>query len=152
MFAIAVLAVLPLVVVAAVPKRGSYQAVRDNSRNLYVPVDRSFRVAAHTGAGAVLLSWPDPGSGSVKPVYIVLRVKAGTTTDQGVNCSERPGGVRPCVIAMDELGYATSRHYVDHPGAGGWVYRVALAANYNADPNAGDPLLYSAPTQVTVGG
>ena len=150
--AIAVLAILPLVVVAAVPKRGSYQAVRDNSRNLYVPVDRSFRVAAQPGAGDVVLSWPDPGSGSVKPVYIVLRVKTGTTTDQGVNCGPRPGGVRPCVIAMDELGYVSSRGFVDHPGAGKWTYRVALAANYNRDPNAGDPLLFSGPAAVTVGG
>src|SRR5207244_2002632 len=105
--AIAVLAVLPLVVVTAVPKHGSYQAVRDNSRNLYVPVDRSFQVTAHSAANAVALSWPDPGSGSVTPVYIVLRAKAGTTTNEGVNCSDRPGGVRPCVIAMDQLGYAT---------------------------------------------
>jgi hypothetical protein len=148
--AVAVLAVLPLVVVTAVPKRDPYQAVRDNSRNLYVPVDRSFRVAAHTAGRSVLLSWPDPGSGSVRPVYIVLRVKAGTTTDEGVNCSDRPGGVRPCVIAMDELGYVAGRHYVDRPGAGTWVYRVALAASYNADPNAGDPLLYSAPVTVRV--
>ncbi len=149
--AIAVLAVLPLVVVAAVPKRGSYQAVRDNSRNLYVPIDRSFKVAGHSAGNTVLLSWPDPGSGSVKPVYIVLRAKAGTTTDEGVNCTDRPGGVRPCVIAMDELSHvAAARVYVDRPGAGTWVYRVALAASYNADPNAGDPLLYSAPVTVTV--
>jgi hypothetical protein len=149
--AIALLAVLPLVVVAAVPKRGSYQAVRNNAHNLYVPVDRSFQVAAHSDAGVVVLSWPDPGSGSVKPTYLVLRVKAGTTTDNGVNCSARPGGVPPCVIAMDELGYTTARHFVDHPGTGSWTYRVALAASYNDDPNAGDPLLYSGPVGVTVG-
>jgi hypothetical protein len=148
--AIAVLAVLPLVVVAAVPKRGSYQAVRNNARNLYVPVDRSFRVTAHAAAGTVALTWPDPGSGSVTPTYLVLRVKDGTTTDQGVNCTTRPGGVPPCVIAMDELGYTTLRHFVDRPGSGTWVYRVALAASYNADPNAGDPLLYSAPVTVRV--
>ena len=148
--AIAVLAVLPLVVVAAVPKRGPYQAVRNNAHNLYVPVDRSFHVAANSDAGAVALSWLDPGSGSVKPTYLVLRVKAGTTTDEGVNCSSRPGGVPPCVIAMDELHYVTARQFSDHPGPGTWVYRVALAASYNDDPNAGDPLLYSAPARVTV--
>lgn len=148
--AIAVLAVLPLVVVAAVPKRGSYQAVRNNAHNLYVPVDRSFQVNASSNAGAVSLSWPDPGSGSVKPTYLMHRVKAGTTTDEGVNCGARPGGVPPCVIAMDELGYVTTRHYVDRPGPGNWTYRVALAASYNNDPNAGDPLVYSAPASVTV--
>lgn len=149
--AIAVLGVLPLVVVGAIPRHGDYRAIRDNSRNLYVPVDRSFHVAAQVDRPGVVLTWPDPGSGSVKPVYIVLRVKAGTTTDAGVNCSSRPGGVPPCVIAMDELGYAGRRHFVDRPGAGTWVYRVALAASYNADPSAGDPLLFSAPVQVTVG-
>ena len=148
--AIAVLAVLPLVVVAVIPRHGDYRAIRDNSRNLYVPVDRSFHVAAKTNAGAVALSWPDPGSGSVKPVYIVMRVKAGTTTDNGVNCSPRPGGVPPCVIAMDELSHVTARQFIDHPGAGTWDYRVALAASYNDDPQAGDPLLYSAPATVTV--
>ncbi len=148
--AFALLGVLPLVVVGAIPRHGSYRAVRDNSRNLYVPVDRSFHVAVRSDAGAVGLSWPDPGSGSVKPTYLVLRVKAGTTTDSGINCGPRPGGVPPCVIAMDELGYATARTFVDHPGAGRWVYRVALAASYNADPNGGDPLLYSGPADVKV--
>ena len=52
---------------------------------------------------------------------------------------------------MDELGYAPERHFVDHPGAGTWDYRVALAASYNDDQNAGDPLLYSGPAAVTVG-
>jgi hypothetical protein len=150
--AAAVLGVLPLVLVAAIPRHGSYRAVRDNSRNIYVPVDRSFRVTARGVGGGVALTWPDPGSGSVKPVYIVLRAKAGTTTDNGVNCGPRPGGVPPCVIAMDELAHVTRRAYVDHPGAGRWVYRVALAASYNDDPQAGDPLLYSAPVTVTVGG
>ena len=148
--AIAVLAVLPLVVIAVIPRQGDYRAIRDNSRNLYVPVDRTFHVTASTNAGAVALSWPDPGSGSVKPVYIVLRVKAGTTTDNGVNCGPRPGGVPPCVIAMDELSHVTARHFVDHPGAGAWDYRVALAASYNNDPQAGDPLLFSAASSVTV--
>jgi hypothetical protein len=145
-----VLGLLPLVVVAAVPRHGAYRAIRDNSRNLYVPVDRSFHVAVRGGAGRVVLSWPDPGSGRTKPVYIVLRVQAGTTTDDGVNCTPRPGGVPPCVIAMDELSHVTTRGFVDHPGAGKWVYRVALAASYNADPNAGDPLLYSGPAEVAV--
>ena len=148
--AFALLGVVPLAVAAGIPRNGAYRAIRDNSRNLYVPVERSFHVTAHVDAGAVELSWPDPGSGSVQPVYLVLRVKAGTTTDDGVNCSPRPGGVPPCVIAMDELGYATARHFVDRPGKGRWVYRVALAASYTADPNAGDPLLYSGPARVTV--
>ena len=79
-----------------------------------------------------------------------MRVKARTTTDNGVNCSPRPGGVPPCVIAMNELSHVTARHFVDRPGAGAWDYRVALAASYNNDPQAGDPLLYSASTVVTV--
>ena len=149
--AFAFLGLLPLVVAAAIPRNGAYRAIRNNSHNLYVPVDRSFHVAAQAGASGVALTWPDPGSGSVKPVYLVLRTKAGTTSDEGVNCTPRPGGVPPCVIAMDELGYATARHFVDHPGAGNWVYRVALAASYNNAPNVGDPLLYSGPVQVTVG-
>jgi len=99
---------------------------------------------------AVALSWPDPGSGSVTPTYLVLRVPSGTTTDEGVNCGPRPGGVPPCVIAMDELGYTTKRSYIDHPGPGRWVYRVALAGSYTADPNGGDPHLFSGPTRVAV--
>jgi hypothetical protein len=148
-----VLGVLPLVVVAAIPRHGAYRAIRDPSRNLYVPVDRSFQVSAvDVGGGAVSITWPDPGSGSVKPVYIVLRAKAGTTTDNGVNCGPRPGGVPPCVIAMDELGYVSERHDVDHPGAGAWVYRIALAASYTDAPSTGDPMLYSAPAGVRVTG
>ena len=149
--AVALLGVLPLVVVAGTPRRGDYRAVRDPSRNLYVPVDRTFHVDATVAQRAVSLSWPDPGSGSVKPTYLVMRVAAGTTTDEGVNCGPRPGGVRPCVIAMPELGYTTSRSYLDKPGPGRWIYRVALAASYTDDPSSGDPMLYSGPTQVTVG-
>jgi hypothetical protein len=148
--AFALLGILPLVYVSAVPRRGDYLAVRDNARNLYVPVDRTFHVAAKVADKAVSLSWPDPGSGSVKPAYLVLRVPAGTTTDDGVNCGPRPGGVPPCVIAMPELGYTPERSFVDHPGRGRWIYRVAIAASYTADPNGGDPLLYSGPTEVTV--
>ena len=148
--AFALLGVLPLIYVTAVPRRGEYLAVRDNARNLYVPVDRSFHVAATVRQRAVALSWPDPGSGSVAPTYLVLRVPSGTTTDEGVNCGPRPGGVPPCVIAMDELGYTTKRSYIDHPGPGRWVYRVALAGSYTADPNGGDPHLFSGPTRVAV--
>ena len=142
-----VLGLLPLGVAAALPRDSVNRAFRDDARNLYSPIDPSFRVAAQATRTAVTLSWREPGSASIKPTYLILRLPSTGSPQDGYGCNQAP--VPRCAIHMTELGYHESP-FVDRPGPGRWVYRVAQAASYTGAPGEGDPLVYSEPVRVTV--
>ena len=120
--------------------------VRD--RNLYVPVDSSFTVNATVKGQNVVLTWRGPATGGVRPTYLVFRgPTVGDFPKDGLLCDTSP--VPTCLIAMAELGYHRSS-YVDRPGPGPWVYRVAQAADYTGAEGVGDPLVFSTPVRVRV--
>jgi hypothetical protein len=144
----ALLGIVPLVVVAALPRDApAVNAVYDRGRNLYVPVDTSFALRPAVSGAAVTLAWAPPRTGGVRPGYFVLRAPATGTAHDGVDCDGAP--VPRCTLSMDDLGYQ-SPPFVDHPGPGNWVYRVAQTANYTATPGEGDPVVFSKPSYVTV--
>ncbi len=142
-----VLGLVPLAIVVALPRDTEHRGVRDGSRNLYVAVDPAFRPATTVRGGQVTLTWTGPSSGSVRPTYIVWRSRARFAGDDAVDCDSAP--VPSCTVRGDELGY-TSPPFVDRPGPGRWVYRVAQAADYTGDAGSGDPLVYSQAVTATV--
>jgi len=143
-----VLGILPLVITAALPRDSVNRAFRDDARNLYSAIDPSFHVDARVRRDAVTLTWRGPHSASTRPTYLILKVPSTGSAQDGYGCNQAP--VPRCAIHMTELGYHSSP-YVDHPGPGRWVYRVAQAASYTGALDEGDPLVYSEPVKVTVG-
>jgi hypothetical protein len=147
------LGLVPLVVVSALPRDRVVRAIRDHARNLQVPVDSSFRPSAAASGASVTLRWDGPDSGSTRPTYLVLRTRStGLPPErEGLYCDPAPIPVPNCEIStvFTELGYRTSP-FVDRPGRGSWIYRIAQAASQTKDPDTGDPLVYSEPVAVTV--
>jgi hypothetical protein len=143
-----VLGLLPLGVAAALPRDSVNRAFRDDARNLYSPIDPSFRVDARATGTTVTLSWRGPASASVKPTYLILRLPSTGSPQDGWGCNQAP--VPRCAIHMTELGYHPPP-FVDRPGPGHWVYRVVQAGSYTGAADEGDPLVYSRPVTVTVG-
>jgi len=146
--AVLAFAILPLGVIAAVPRLhdGLRSAVRVGDS--LVPVSSSIGLAAKTEGGVVHLDWRprDPGGASV--FYRVLR-KQGP--GDGGAC---PGRLRnasdSCQLFMDEVGSSRPTAFVDRPGPGTWTYRIGVAANWLDDPTLGDVYVVSGPVNVTI--
>jgi hypothetical protein len=146
--AAAVIGLLPLVVVAALPRDVAHHGVQDHVRNLYIPVDPSFALDATVRGQSVRLTWRGPATGGVRPTYLVFRAPTtGNFPKDGLVCDTSP--VPTCQIGMAEVGYHRSS-YIDRPGPGPWVYRVAQAADYTGAEGTGDPLVLSTPVRVRV--
>jgi hypothetical protein len=144
--AVALFAVLPLGVIAAIPQlHDSTRAVRLNE-NL-IPVSSAIRLRAMARGDVVRLSWqgrpPDTASG-------FYRVFRSGGPEGGLFC----GGARnnsswDCELSMESWATrATS--VVDRAGRGSWTYRIGIAANWLNDASLGDVYVVSAPVTVTV--
>jgi hypothetical protein len=150
--AVAVFAVLPLGVIAAVPRLhdGLQSAVRVGGNESLVPVSSSIGLAAKAEQGTVRLDWAPRDSGAASVFYRVLR-KQGAGPGGGGGC---PGRLRnapdSCQLYMDDVGSAVTTSFDDRPGRGTWTYRVGVAANWLDDPSLGDIYVVSAPARVTV--
>jgi hypothetical protein len=133
-----------------------------------VPVAPQLDLHASEQSGSVLVSWsPDkpsssqifyrvyrtPGSGSSNCVVTGhgLPDKCGPGQDDLV-C--RVGAKAPdnCLLspAAQSIGTTRGRSWPDAPGAGTWIYRVGLSANWLNDPGFGDVYLFSRPVTVSV--
>jgi hypothetical protein len=51
---------------------------------------------------------------------------------------------------MDPVGVARGTTFVDRPGAGTWIYRIGVSANWLNDVAYGDVTVLSQPVTVTV--
>jgi hypothetical protein len=80
------------------------------------------------------------------PVF--FRVWRGPKDVFTCSTSTAPGG-RICNVNLPEIGTTHADRFVDHPGPGHWVYRVAVAANWLNDAGYGDPYLVSDPVAIT---
>ena len=159
---VALLAVLPLAVVALTGSSQSRNVATDYPDHVFLPVDSSFNVTALAGSGAVTLMWPHPAAESAAffRVYRAHRIQLGQDPQlppghDGIRCTPkyvRPGtgGAKECWLEMTPLAATRGREYVDHPPPGRWTYRVGLTANWLNDPTLGDVLLLSTPARVTV--
>ena len=145
---VAAFAVLPLGVIAAVPRLhdGAREAVRVGDSLL--PVSSSIGLRASTQGDTVQLRWRARPAGAASVFYRVLR-KSGA--GDGAAC---PGRLRnasdSCQLFMDEVGSSRTTSFDDRPGSGTWTYRVGVAANWLDDPKLGDVYVVSEPISVTV--
>jgi hypothetical protein len=146
--AIAAFAVLPLGVIAAVPRLhdGANSAVRVGDS--LIPVSQSMGLTATAQGGAVRLDWHARRTAGASVFYRVLRKKG---PGDGAAC---PGRLRnspdSCQLFMDEVGSSRSTTFGDRPGHGTWTYRIGVAANWLDDPKLGDVYVVSGPVNVTI--
>jgi hypothetical protein len=116
-----------------------------------VPVDDSLRPQAIGSRGAVVVTWPlkDP-DGAQGGFYVVFRSPEDGSGGLGCNAG---GGAKRCALAMQPIGTTHGASYSDIAPpvpSGRWTYRVALAANWHSDPNAGGLTELSPPVEATV--
>jgi hypothetical protein len=102
-------------------------------------------LSATVRGGTVRLAWPAHEAATATVGY---RVRRAATPLQ--DCEQLPGGSRDCVLGSDGLPPTHATTYVDRPGPGTWIYRVAVVAASNGDLSSADPLLLSEPVTVTV--
>jgi hypothetical protein len=141
---ILVSAVLPLATFAAARTSGPLIPASIGTTNMPIPVNVDLGLQAKVVAGRVHLTWRG-GSSFGGPVF--YRVWHGT--QDGLTCA--PGtGAQLCNLTLREVGTTKATTYVDRPGRGTWVYRIAIAANWLDDPQYGDPYLVSRPLTVSV--
>jgi hypothetical protein len=110
-----------------------------------VPTNVDLGLTARISDGRVVLHWHTTQSLGGPAFYRIWRGPA--TQGDGFACSPAPGA-RLCFVSLPEIGVARSGSYVDRPGKGRWVYRVAVAANWLDDPHYGDIYLVGAAVRV----
>jgi hypothetical protein len=145
---LAIFALAPLAVIAAVPPLhdAGGQAVR--SGNSLIPVSSELAPRAGVREGAVTLSWQHRPAAAGAVFYRVLR--AGPT-DDGLACGGTPDRVADdCRLFMEEIAASRGTSYVDEPGPGTWSYRIGLSANWLNDFGYGDIYVVSPPITITV--
>jgi hypothetical protein len=146
------LAVLPLVVVAALPVQKEPVLASYVLERVQVPVVDGLAPATGTRPGTVYLQWPavkTPSAGS--PFYVVFR--SPKSVPGGLIC-DRDGAAR-CVLGMQRIGNTTGPAYSDISPpvpAGDWTYRIGVAANAQRDSGGSGLMLLSPPVDVTVPG
>ena len=99
-------------------------------------------------SGRIALRWRGayPAGGPV--FYRVWRGPA--SGGDGVTCPPALEA-RACIVALPEIAVTRRDAYVDNPGKGTWVYRIAVAANWLDDPGYGDIYLVGRPVRARSG-
>jgi hypothetical protein len=142
---ILVSAIVPLVAFAAASRGPGLDPTTVGSTIMPIPGNIDLGLSAKVTGKRVVLNWrkQDPLGG---PVF--FRVWRGRKDVFTCSTSTAPGG-RICNVSLPEVGTTHADRFVDHPGRGRWVYRVAIAANWLNDAGYGDPYVVSRPIAVT---
>jgi hypothetical protein len=140
---ILVSAVIPLAAFAAASRGPGLDPTTVGKTVMPVPGNIDIGLSAKVSGKQVVLAWrkQDPLGG---PVF--FRIWRGRK--DVFSCSTASGG-RICNVNLPEVGTTHADQFIDHPGAGHWIYRVAIAANWLNDAGYGDPYLVSSPIAVT---
>jgi hypothetical protein len=142
--ALLVSTIAPLAAVAASDTRGRLDPVTVDATFMPVPANVDLGLSASVHLRRVTLVWrrEEPVGGPV--FFRVWRARS-----DGFTCPAAPGA-KLCKVVLPEVGVSSVNRFVDTPGRGAWVYRVAIAANWLDDPQYGDAYLVSRAVSVTV--
>jgi hypothetical protein len=145
-----VLAVLPIVVVAALPVQKQPSLVAYADEQALVPVDNALLPHLSTGHAAVELTWPSVRTREAASFYTILRSRGNGSG--GISC-DTGRGARRCTLVMQRLANSEGTTYLDfNPEVppGRWTYRIGLNANWHSDPNVGGLVAVSPPVDIVV--
>ncbi|MGH3103922.1 MAG: hypothetical protein ACRDN6_07500, partial [Gaiellaceae bacterium] len=152
------LGLVPLAIVSALPVLEKPLTASDFSKDLFLPINRSFDVTGSATAAGVELQWPETPAGATSVQYQVWRsppVKPAADAVpppvlEGIRCRTVSGGAQDCAIEMDVLGATGTRSWRDLPPPGRWTYRVGVLAGWRGVPESADLVVISDPVTVTV--
>jgi hypothetical protein len=137
--------VIPLAAFAAASRGPGLDPTTVGTTLMPIPGNIDIGLSAKVNGKRVVLSWRKqaPLGG---PVF--FRVWRGHK--DAFTCSTPAvSGGRICNVDLPEIGTTHADEFVDHPGPGSWVYRVAIAANWLNNAGYGDPYLVSNLVAVT---
>lgn len=140
------LALVPLLVVVALPAAPARAQVRDETTSTEAPISAAPALTARRAAdGTVTLDWRRVHAGSSSVFYLVYR-----TPDD--DCRLDDNGVGTCLFEARPIATTRATSFVDRPPAGSWTYRVATAANFHDQTkDGGDLMLMSRPAEPAAG-
>jgi hypothetical protein len=129
------LALVPLVVLAAASPASSMRTVRDNTHVNEAPLSDAFHLQVSGVAGGVHLTWDAIPSGRSRASYEVLR------TTNGDGCNQPDTGAAECFLKMDQVNVLRETTFVDHPPPGRYAYRIGMLGGYRRSSESGDLML-----------
>jgi hypothetical protein len=142
-----VFAVVPLAVVAGVPRLHDQGRLAVRTPDTLVPIS-GVGLRAVRQAGTVRLTWNDSIPGTASGFYHVLRAN-----DQKgyVACAGRlNNSADNCILDPQSIATTRATTFTDHPPAGTWTYRIGVAANWLDDQTLGDIYLISQPVTLNL--
>jgi hypothetical protein len=146
--AFAIFAVIPLGVLAAVPRLHDQGHLALRTPDTLIPVVSSVGLRATASGGAVHLTWKESRPSTASGFYHVLR----TNLAPDYGCAGRVNGSSDdCVLYGQSIATTRGTSFTDHPGPGSWTYRIGVAANWVNDPKLGDVYVLSTPLRVDAG-
>jgi len=144
--AFAVFALLPLGVLAAVPRLHDQGALAVRAPDTPIPV--AGHVRASVSGDSVQLTWHSLKPGAARAFYHVLRAD---TPNGDVGCAGRLNGSSDnCVLSTSSIVTTRATTFTDHPGPGTWTYRIGVAANWLNDPALGDIYVVTKPAAIRI--
>jgi hypothetical protein len=144
--AFAVFALLPLGVLAAVPRLHDQGALAVRAPDTPIPV--AGHVRASVSGDSVQLTWHGLKPGAARAFYHVLRAD---TPNGDVGCAGRLNGSSDnCVLSTSSIATTRATTFTDHPGPGTWTYRIGVAANWLNDPALGDIYVVTKPAAIRI--
>ncbi len=144
--AFAVFAVLPLGVLAAVPRLHDQGALAVRAPDTLIPVAGTVHSSVQNGT--VQLTWRGLEPRSARVFYNVIRTNA---PNGDVGCAGRLNGSSDnCVLSPQVIATTRATAFTDRPGSGVWTYRIGVAANWLNDTTLGDMYVVTRPSIVTL--
>jgi hypothetical protein len=144
--AFAVFALLPLGVLAAVPRLHDQGALAVRAPDTPIPV--AGHVRASVSGDSVQLTWHGLKPGAARAFYHVLRAD---TPNGDVGCAGRLNGSSDnCVLSTSSIATTRATTFTDRPGPGTWTYRIGVAANWLNDPKLGDIYVVTKPAAIRI--
>ena len=137
--------VIPLAAFAAASRGAGIDPTIVGKTVMPIPGNIDIGLSAKAHGTRIVLSWRKqaPLGG---PVF--FRVWRGRKDAFTCSTPAASGG-RICNVDLPEVGTTHADEFVDRPGPGTWVYRVAIAANWLNNAGYGDPYLVSSRIAVT---
>jgi hypothetical protein len=154
----ALVAVVPLLVVAVLPTLKNRTIVSEFTNNVVIPVGGSFDLRAEHTPQGVGLTWRRPPGARGTVFYRVYYSPAAgqaaigglTGYHDGIACIPG-GGAASCQLLMTAYPSVRGLQFVAKPPYPGlWSYRVGMVANWLDDQTRGDVMLVSDPATIDV--
>jgi hypothetical protein len=146
--AFAIFAIVPLGVIAAVPRLHDGGKLAVHYGQTLIPISASPHLQATVSGGIVQLSWRNAKPGPAAGFYHVLR---SNYPGGDVHCAARlNGSADNCALYTESVATPRATSFTDRPAAGTWTYRIGIAANWVDDPKLGDIYVVSRPIKVVV--